>query len=206
MKQLTERDLQIVEVLTHRVPLLSIAQTAREWFGSTPRAPANAAARMRILQEKGFVEHFTLMASAELELRQPLARWRPGDPQPALERIVPMGVHRWAQPVPTPVITASAQAARSFGGNEPCLRLASITHDLHLAQIFLKQNVHLRRRWVPESTLMATARRGTRVPDALIRLGGTSVLVELVGDAYRPADLVKLHRYAASKGYRYEIW
>lgn len=208
---LTERDQAIIEVLTHRVRVLSIAQIARTWFASTDRANAIASRRLRVLEQAGRLERVTMLARPELKCLRPVATWMPGDPAPLFESLSYALQARWTLPaVPTTMFLASRSSgvqAGGYGGRRP--RRSEASHDVSLAALYLHMAATeptVAQTWIPETRLRHRGfGHGAMLPDAIVEREGRSVVVEF-GGAYTPAKLSEFHAFCRERGLPYEIW
>jgi len=208
-ENLQARDLEILEVLTRRVRVLSLDQIAASWWAETGQATANASRRLALLERRGLVKRSSAMAHEAPELLQPLAAWSPGEPTPELASLAYRLESRWSSPLrPTVVVTATRAAGAWLGGNggrRP--RPSEISHDLGLAALYLKlrrRDPSRAERWVPED-LFAPHELDGFVPDAILRGGARPTLIEFAG-AYQKERLERLHHSCLRAGLPYELW
>jgi hypothetical protein len=209
---MTDRDREILETLTLRVRMLSVAQVARTFWSNGAIGEANSRRRLSQLDDAGLVHRLTVMARPELNLTEPLIDWRPGLEAPALGQVAYKLKRRWTEPVrSTAVVIATARAASQLGGTggrRP--RASEITHDLHMATVYLLARTdHARsRRWISEAAYSKRwGKAGERVPDAalLSSRGGRKKLIE-VGGAYPKRKLEGFHRFCEDQELGYELW
>jgi hypothetical protein len=131
---ITERDLDLLETLTLRVPMLTLRQTAELWW---PEACSQRAARQRLalLAKSGWIQQHTVNVHPLLATLRPLFALKPGAENPDAERIACELRTRWFQPArPREVCVASPQAACLFGSAASGLpSLEHRDHDLRLS-------------------------------------------------------------------------
>jgi hypothetical protein len=92
------------------------------------------------------------------------------------------------------------------GGRYP--REAEVTHDIHLARVYLLMRELLPTRaasWVSEEGVARTQGPDEMLPDAQVIDGLHRTAIEFAG-AYPAAKLQAFHDYCASRGLAYEIW
>jgi len=151
------------------------------------------------------------MARPQLPLTGPLAAWAPGEQSPDFDTLSYQLRTRWTEPAEsTEVVIATSRAGHQlggFGGRPP--RPSEVTHDLHLAAIYLKwcrENVMMAPTWQSEEFLARQRpdRRG-KVPDALVMQDGRPLIVEF-GGAYGAPKLREFHAYCDLQQWPYEIW
>jgi hypothetical protein len=217
---LTKRDLEIFDALTRRVRVLSLSQIARTWW---PEAGSERVAgnRLRTLAGEKLLHIERALAHPEIDLGEPVATWSQGQADPDFGAISYKLQARWcAHPVLTPCISASKTAAVRFGGygGRPP-RSVERTHDVHMAQVFLRyRNRHPQfvADWVFEEQVKAerkaSARQsdrsdatGEKLPDAFIRSSSGTRVIEF-GGAYGKDKLIAFHRYCKEYSFPYEIW
>ena len=201
----------ILETLTRRVRLITVDQAAAAWWWLTVRPRSNARKCLRRLEKQGLVEFITVMAMPEIELREPVYEWHPGDSPPDFGRVAYRLRSRWQAPlVPTDAVIATPRAKQLLGGyiggRKP--RRSEATHDVHLTQVYLR----LRRtdpdfaaQWVSDAQQYAEGGgKNARLPDAIIRDGKSiRMLIEFAG-AYSKQKLEAFHGQA--KRHSYQLW
>lgn len=209
---LTDRDSELLQVLTTRLRCLGVRQMAAHWWHGRVDAVRNARARLRQLEAAGLIHSAAVLARPLPQLLSPVATWEPGEPTPDFAPIAYHLKHRFTRPVTTtPIVYASTQAAARFGGHPGRIpRRAEATHDLGLADVFLlilRDSPERARSWIAESQLVK-GRTGVsrKVPDALIRSRrGVETVIEFGGE-YSKAKLGEFHDDCADRGRRYELW
>lgn len=208
---LTPRDLSILDALTLRVRVLSVAQIARGWWLESTHSEAAAGGRMKRLEGEGLVIRFTLVSHPELALAAPLAHWRPGDAPPEFGALSHRLKSRWTlPPVPLAAVIATREAGLRFGvkgGRFP--KPTEQSHDLHFSAVFLRkrdEEPDCVPRWRFETALLAERFAGEpgELPDAVIE-GDPPLAVEF-GGAYPRERLEGFHRHCAERALPYEIW
>lgn len=208
--QLTERDLAILDAVTRRVKVLSLAQAACTWWKG-PDSIRNARKRVRFLANAGYVCLISLLANDEVTLSGPLAVWWPGLGAPDFSSLVTETQSRWDSPVRTTRCVVGTQlAAARTGGVARWPRLSEATHDLHLSQVYLhklRTDPKAARHWCGEACLMGiSAAVPDKVPDALVRLAGRCTAIEMIGASYNAAKLQSFHDYCVRNAFSYEMW
>ena len=208
-ESLRGRDLDILEVLSRRVRMLSLDQVAATWWGSTRNATANASRRLSALEGRGLVRRMQAMAHELPELEEPLFAWQPGERTPNLPAVAYRLERRWSSPIRPTVLVAATRSAGSWlgggGGRRP--RESEISHDLGLAALYLRFRDREPARaasWVPEDLFDPEEIDGF-VPDAVVREGDRPTLIEFAG-AYKKERLQKLHESCERAALPYELW
>lgn len=211
----TDRDHDLLAVLTLRVRTMTLQQIATLWTepARTPTHPPfpDARRRVELLMHSGLVEITPMLAHPAIELTEPLAVWQPGLPPPAFGEIAYAAKSRWkCPPVVTEFVTATTDAGRLMGGQggrHP--RTSEASHDMHLAAVYLRMRRELRTRsesWRSEAQVLAK-RDGAadKLPDALVRDGRSKTAIEFVGE-YPATKLAAFHGYCEREGFGYELW
>jgi len=200
----------LMETLTCRVRLLSLAQVKEGWasqFGSATE-PIDVIKR---LVDAGLVvgDVWDLPASPIGE--QPLAAWEPRHPMPELSQIAEVVQTRWDVPAePTPVVAATHKAARLFGSSAGGLPPTNHrNHDLLLAGVYVRYRSvepELADTWLGEDAV-AIAERGVKNPDAFLfdDEGNVTRVIESAG-RYSLEQLESFHQHCHSAGLSYELW
>lgn len=202
---LTSRDRMMLTALVRCVKAFSVTQIKETWWPhGDPRA------RLRRLRQTGWVNVDRAVATIPTCWQRPIATWAPGCEAPDWCRVIAVSRGRWrtnAQPVS--VVSASDIAAAHLGGTARYSRPSEVAHDLLLAAVYL----HVRcarprdaRAWVGEGSLASGGDSDVAIPDALLRLPGRPIAIEVVGESYRPSKLRVLHEYCAAQGWGYELW
>jgi len=208
---LSPRDRDLLDTLTLRVRVLSVAQVARCWFGHVGEPVRQASRRLAILERSGLIQQASMPARPELVLHRPLLMWRPGRDEPDFNGLATALDRRWREPAaPTKVLIATRRAGNSrggFGGRWP--RRSELSHDLTLAGLYLAWRSTRKgpqSEWISEARLR---REGfgleQRLPDAMIRDAGDRRIIEL-GGAYSAAKLRDFHCFCVEQELPYELW
>lgn len=209
--QLTRRDEDLLDVLTKRVRVLGLQQVAAMWWQGQERSLESASRRVAALETVGFLRTITGFAHPELSLVGPLLRWHPGEPAPDLGSIAYRLQARWTEPLRLTrgVIATKLAAAQQggIGGRAP--RLSELTHDLHLAAVFIRlrrEDPQLAMTWQSEAGQYAEGGgRDERLPDAMIGVGRERMAIEF-GGAYAKRKLEEFHDHCAERAQPYEVW
>lgn len=205
--------MDILEVLTLRVRVLSIEQIAASWWPTSgDGATTTASKRLAQIADAGLVERFTSVCHPLLQLAEPLVFWRPGDPAPDFAPLAYRLQSRWTKPpVPVPSFIATPNAGTRFGGyggRKP--KPTEQAHDLHVSAVYLA----LRKRSPEEATLWRSEQwvkdhfkdhRRSRIPDAILAHRNAFHVVEF-GGAYNHRKLEAFHSWCRSSAYSYEVW
>jgi len=207
---LTNRDLEILTILTHKVRVLSIPQIARTWWSQAVSPIPSAQARLRVLESRGQIRCLSFPVHPEINLEKPLEVWRPGLSQPDFGTLSYRAHARWAHPPIFETLVYATKTAAAyfggFGGSPPDANHA--THDMHLAAVFLMKRLHEPESadsWQSEQTVHA-ARSGydDKLPDAIVNFP-VAMAIEFVGK-YPKARLSAFHDYCAREKMAYELW
>jgi len=213
MPELTARDAEILQALTRHVRVFSLPQIVRTWWATSKNGIENAGDRLKVLAEANLVEVHRAPAHPEIELRNPVIDWRPGDPEPDFGSCSYKIQSRWNQhPVMTTCISATRKAMNNFGGHGGrAPRQIERTHDIHLAAVYLfyrHRHPEVLPGWVFEERVKQERRREKfeRLPDVMLRPGSGPERVIEFGGAYSKAKLILFHRYCNEKNFPYEVW
>lgn len=207
---LTKRDIEIIDILTKKVHILSLSQVARTWWGQALHPVEAARSRVRVLQAKGFVQIISFPVHPELPLTQPLFSWIPGQAAPDFGALAYRVQIRWVRPpVFEKFVYATRKAAAHLGGYGDARPDANhATHDLHLAAVFLFKQRHdpaCAESWQSEDTVRAERRDyDDKLPDAIVT-HPTKMAIDFVGK-YPKTKLEAFHEYCAREGIGYELW
>lgn len=206
---LTPRDLALLDALTLRTKVISVDQAARWFWGGLEDRDA-ARRRLRNLEKRGLVESVRLSVAPECALVAPLVTWVMGERVPDWTAILKWTRSRWDSPLESvQCFVATALSAARFGVSPRPPRLSEATHDLHVAQVYLRlrrRDPAAARRWEGEAPRCREEIPGAKVPDALLRRAGRSVAIEVVGSSYSGRKLAAFHGFCAARGLGYELW
>jgi hypothetical protein len=199
----------LLETLTRRVRLLSLAQLKTLWRIS-PRNRRVLGRRVSRLCAAGLLDVHTINVQV-LNPAGPLFAWRPGGEEPDPEALARRSQRRWQFPAaPTTVCVASRRTANLFGSTSAGLpKLEHRHHDLLLAAVY----VFYRRRCPQEAALWvgehALPQAGFQIkdPDAFL-IDGQGQVVRVIESAgsYRPCQVESFHEHCADEGLPYELW
>lgn len=208
---LTDRDHQVLEVLTKRVRTLSNEQVARIWWPQAEDSAASAHRSLRRLIAAGFLLSGRGMAHPLLPLTEPVATWKPGSPEPDADAIAYRLASRWTSP--SRVVTwysasrAAAGLTGGYGGRSS--RTSELTHDIHLAEVFLHMantRPAAAQTWVSEPSLFANGLgRYDRLPDAIAWEHDRPRAIEFAG-RYTASKLREFHDFCSCRDLPYELW
>lgn len=209
---MTERDREIVSVLSSKIRLLSFDEILRRWWPPSKSAETNARRRLSALVDERLLARETASARPMLSLTEPVFRWKPGQDAPAFGELSWKLQSRWTGPSrDVTVYLATRRAAAIFGGGADgrIKNPSQTTHDIHLGALYLKfrqEAPTLAAGWIGEGVL-APSREGQKLPDAILhdREGRPRLVIEF-GGAY-PADRIEaFHQDCALRGLPYELW
>ena len=206
----TSRDREILECLARRVRALSVGQIARTWWSEADSPRRAALGRLRLLKEAALVSMRDVLVHPELRLAGPVIAWRPGLSDPDFPKIAYKLQSRWTESlVAETIVVIENGATAAFGGYPaPALRTDEITHDLHLASVYLTYRARMPEvaaNWVGERVIRKTRTvYGGPVPDAMLR--GDAIQFVEFGGAYSKERIRKFHAFCVAKATPYELW
>lgn len=209
----TERDNEILAALCTKVRLFTLNQIAKAWWSHV--ADPNALARRRLgkLAEVELVKEHLVLAAPLPPMKEPIIRWRPGDPDPDTGPAAWKLQSRWRSgALPTTVFTSTPKSARLFGGKRG-KKLKSnlqVTHDLGVSGMYLQllqTDRSAAQRWIGED-ILAPYRFRQKLPDAVLaeRAGATPQLVLEFGGSYDKTRVQSFHDDCAKRSLPYELW
>jgi len=208
---LSDRDREILTVLTRRTRVLAEMQLARQWWSHAANPTASARKSLQRLLEAGLLQEGIGMAHPVLAMAAPVLSWSPGQSTPDTQAGSYRLQSRWTlAPENTRWYAATESAASltgGFGGRAP--RASELTHDIHLAELYLRlltQDSTRAASWTSEADLFKIGLgRNQRLPDAIVRSGDSWLVIEF-GGAYPAAKLREFHVFCEHHGLAYEIW
>ena len=213
MLQIDATTEDLIEVLTHRVPLLTLHQIAKAWFANSTDPSAAAMSTLLGLETQGLIFASSLAARPELDLKEPVFVWAPGNHAPHCGPIAYQLKNRWkAAAIRQPVVIATRLAKRLFGGylGGKLPRRSEVTHNIHLAQVYLRvreEQPTAAEQWISEYQLYAEGHRDCeRLPDGTIRdpqTGMPRLFIEF-GGSYSKQKIEAFHH--ACQTTPYQIW
>lgn len=207
---LTQRDIDLVQVLTQKVRLLSLRQVSRQWWHGDL---ANTRRRLRVLVAAGLLNSLVAQARSLPSLLAPVITWHPNDNKPRFGQIAHRLKARWRNRAvrSVRVYVATEKAAHLFGGvaHGRLKAPTQATHDLGVAAVWLhlsNNNAQLAAEWRGED-LMADTRRGEKLPDAfIVNASGEVTSVIEFGGAYSAERVRAFHEDCADRTLPYELW
>jgi hypothetical protein len=207
---LTIRDLDLLDVLTRRVRLLTLSQIAELWWpdGKNQQCPRR---RMEALARSELIEIHRVNTHPLLPVTTPLVMWKPGDERPNVEHVAERCRTRWNRAaVPVTVCVASPKTAHLIGstahGMPPQVHR---DHDLRLASVYAayrKYQPELASLWMGVHSL---PKAGFRIkdPDASLRnADGTVIRVIESAGRNSASQIQKFHHHCEAHELPYELW
>lgn len=207
-----QKDMTVLHTLSHKVKTMSVDQCAA--LGWIPGQAGRRAclARLSALEMMGLVTLEVGVAAVRECRPATLATWRPGTPPPDLRdahrRAAGLWAHAMKFPKPVRYVRATDAGAAVVGGQSFVVRPSELAHDLHAASVYLITRERDRRAadcWVCESGSGSDARSAARF-DAVVRLPGGPVMVEVIGASYTLDTLVDVHGECERAAQGYELW
>lgn len=206
--KLTPRDLDLLETLTCRVPLLRVAHVARIGWSTSGTSPRR---RLQQLARAGWISLRTVNAHPPFAAMTPLFVWKPGRKEPDPERLSRQARARWSKASrPTEICLATKAAAALFGSKAGSFyRLEQLDHDLLLAAVYVHYRRHhprLATLWIGEHMLPKAGYR-IKDPDVFLRKNNGTIrkVIESAG-RYSPDRIEKFHEHCADLKLPYELW
>jgi len=207
------REKEMLATLTNRVRVMTLDQVARTWWSEKQWGVSRAKKALCELADAGWVNFHDATSRPICRLQHPLFSWQPADSEPDFSRLSQQ-LHRRAM-VPAeivPVVYATSKSNSLFGeGTLPKVKPTQMTHDLHVAEIFLTYRAAGLRssEWVGEDQFPYSWPIQQR-PDAILvdRRGVVIRAIEYGGD-YSTERLDELHDGLSQfdcHGLAYEIW
>lgn len=203
---------EILSVVSNCVRALTLKQVARTWWADNRKGVARAEYSLRDLAGDGWLQVQPVLARPVHSLRHPLISWMPGDRIPDFSGLSKI-LHQRALVAAklTTVIFATSNSTALFGkGGLPKIKLTQMTHDLHVAEVFL---IYRSRglpvdQWIGEDHFPRSWPIRQRPDGVLQRSDGTIYRAIEYGGDYSPERLAELHDGLSSigTGLSYEIW
>lgn len=147
---------------------------------------------------------------------EPLHRFHPEHETPGreeAERLSYRLVKRWndAPAESTQVWFAGKRSIALFGGaTKADVVPGSVSHDVLVTELYIRlltTNPELASTWVGEDASPIPAKRGRKVPDAILHAStGEPVIAQEIGGMYPPDRLLGLWRDCARRNLALEIW
>lgn len=213
--QLTERDCLLLETLSVRVRILTVAQVGEAYFDDNYSGTTR---RLKQLSRNGFIEIQRLVSRSLPELDRPIASWSPGESPPNPRQIAGLLQRRWSTLASrtTRIVSLGKRGARLSGvkHRDGCRHPLHVAHDLGVAKVFLRylaKQPELADAWIGEDAFsqfgLGSQISGGVVPDALIvDSQRRPVLGVEVGGLYSPRRIGAIHRSFFEKELPYELW
>lgn len=205
---ITERDREIVRTLLDKVRLMSEGQVATTWWAG---GAAPAARRLRSLADGGWLLGARMLARPLLPLDVPLVAWEPRDPAPEFGSLSWRAQSRWTSPATfTRIWRAAPLAAARLGGaaRRDVKNLCQVTHDLHVAEVylaFLRDSDPRAAMWVGEDAV-PPGLIGGFLPDALLLRRGRIARAIEFGGAYPLGRFARFHEHCEFLGIPYTVF
>jgi hypothetical protein len=206
---LSAEDTDFLEVLTHKLRILSANQIARGWWPGRPLASVRR--HLLRLIDGGFLRVVNAAVEQELPLDGPLCTWNPGDPPPHFGALAHVARKRANRPRSTAELYgATPRAARLLGGLPGNIKLGSLNHDLNLGALYLKLRDRLpayAADWVGED-LLVPEKGGDVCADVELRdaAGTTYRVLEFAGSSYKAERFERIHDDCAFRALPLEVW
>lgn len=207
---MTERDVNLLETLTLRVPLLTTVQIADRWWPCI-RSLRVARGRLVELRKTGWVKRAIVNLQPVTFASSPLITWRPGAHAPDAVAVAQGTRKRWASPSqPTEVWCATDQAAYLIGSSARAIPpLEQRDHILRLSEVYfhyLREHPKLASLWTGRHALPRVG-YGRKDVDALLRNDAGRVLrVIHVAGRWQSRQVESFHEYCAQWHLSYELW
>lgn len=207
---LTERDLDIIETFTCRVPLLILEQVTRLWW-SDCTGDRTARSRLESLQRDGWVERYVVNVAPTPSTVIPLFTWGPEEESPDVSAIAERLCHRRRLAArPTEILTATSSASALMGGSAHGLRpLGYRDHHTRFAAVYVHYRTtkpNLAKDWVGEQALSKRLPR-QHTPNAILqRPDGTPYRLIHMPGPWSPSRLESFHESCEESDLPYELW
>lgn len=207
---LTERDMDLLDVLTLRVRLLTLRQVTELWW---PTGENQRCARRRLegLASENLIQLHRLNVHPLLPVTNPLFAWTPGEAEPDFEQVAALCSDRWTRPAVPMTVCVAANLAANLLGSSAC-GLPHRDHwnkDLRLASVYATyrlQRPTLAAMWIGEHSLPKAGYR-IKDPDAFLRSenGQTLRLIQSAG-RYSQSQVRSFHEHCETHQLPYELW
>ena len=207
---LTDRDLDIIETLTCRVPLLTFQQATRLWW---PDCMKDRTARRRFekLSQSKWISQHVVNITPLSTVTEPLFAWAPGIEAPDAVALAQQAQARRRNAArPTQVLAASPPAAAMMGSTAHGLPAPQRRdHYVNLAAVYVlyrTKNPNLARQWVGEHARAKSSFR-QRTVDAVLRGPDASPigLIHVAG-RWEPHQVERFHDFCQQSNLPYELW
>jgi len=207
---LTDRDLDVIETLSCRVPFLSLKQAVHIWWpGCSPGRTAHR--RLKQLVDANWLRLYTINLPRLPASLVPLSAWSPGMKGPDPRRIAEKSQTRNRHAaIPTAILTASAASAAMMGGASSGAPAPEYRQrGAHLAAVhvlYRQKRPNLARQWAGGGALTRSESR-QRTVDVLLRDANSRQFgVIHVAGRWRPAQVERFHDDCRQSDLPYELW
>ena len=206
---MTNRDEEIIRILSNAVRALSLEQVARTWWTNSRWGRSRAKKTLEELSIEDLLHVRRVLSRPILERSEPIATWQLDAEVPDFKSLVTHLHLRAATPAKMLTIAfASHKSIALFSRRRmTTIKLTQMTHDLHVSEVFLHYRKQgLASAWLSEDQLPVEWPIRER-PDAVL-LGKNQTIVHAIeyGGDYPVERLQELHHGLASAGLSYEIW
>jgi hypothetical protein len=207
---LTERDMDLLDVLTLRVRLLTLRQVTELWWptGENQRC---ARRRLECLVSAKLIQMHCVNAHPLLPVTSALFAWEPGDAEPDCEQLAARCSQRWNRPAVPMTVFVAAPASANLLGSSACglPHRDHWNHDLRLAAVYTAyrlQRPGLAAMWIGEHGLPKAGHR-IKDPDAFLRhQSGQIVRVIESAGRYGESQFQSFHEHCEAHDLPYELW
>ncbi len=207
----TKRDEEILYAMSTQVRIFTEEQLISTYWkpGSDPGRK-----RVALLRKAGLLNRHRVQVNTLPQMREPVLRWRPGEPVPRNEEEISYKLcSRWTKVTSSTVVyVASQKTANLFGRTSRYQGLPGaleIAHDLCLTEIFCnyrRANPELISKWMGEDAI--PKRHGVKAPDAWL-LEGDGQPIRLIeqGGHYSAMRIAESLGYAVNElNVEFELW
>jgi hypothetical protein len=207
---LTDRDLDLLETLTRRIPVAAEFQVVALWWPdvkvrTTPRK------RLKELAAAGWLGRYRINARPLPTMVAPLIAWQPGEDAPdAQQAAARIRERRHIAAEPVEVCVASAGAANLFGSSVHGLPgIERRDHDLRLATVYCHYRTtrpELARGWIGQHARLPDQEL-SRNPDAVLVDAHDRItrIIESAGK-WNAGQIKTFHEFCFDNDLPYELW
>ncbi len=207
---LTDRDLDIIETLTCRVPMLTFEQATRLWW---PDCTGDRTARRRLekLVDAKWISWQIVNITPQPTVTEPLFAWAPGVEAPDAEALAEQSQARRRQAArPTNVLAALPSAAAMMGSTARGLPAPQRRdHYVSLASVYVlyrTKNPNLARQWMGEHARPSSGHRQRTVDAVLLGPDAGPIGLIHVAGRWRPTQVERFHEFCQQSNLPYELW
>lgn len=206
----TRRDENILETLTLKIRLATLEQISKRWWATSLRPKQATRARLRKLEDAGWLLRKRVNIHPLLSLHEPLQAWQPGNATPAFGKLAHRLRSRWKEPMQlTTVYVATKRAAHVFGGFGGGFKHRNqLTHDVHVSAIYfmlLHTEKNIEQRWSGEELLELGTEE--KRPDAML-FDSNGIPTEVIefGGRYDARRIAAFHSFCQLRRIGYRLW